>query len=198
VHDDLIAQLMGLAISPPGKVNFEVVAAYRDQFLADAGAPTDPLERVMIEQVATCHAMLMYTHSYHTMCDRVDHREIYSNAGANMMAELRRMVLAIKDYRTSPVRPQVTKIEQQNISHQQEVSYVAPGSRADGVTMACRDNVKPRHKSKKQRKGEVADVATVPSFEAEIRRPRCGGDAEPNLARAAERSGKGAAAPSCN
>src|SRR6476661_2136262 len=67
VHDDLIIQLMGIAISPPGQVNFELVGAYRDQFLLDAGAPTDPLERVMIEQVATCHAMLMYNHSYATM-----------------------------------------------------------------------------------------------------------------------------------
>jgi hypothetical protein len=60
------------------------------------------------------------------MAGTVEHREIYNNAAANSLAEFRRMILALKEYRTSPVRRQVTKIEQQNISHQQEVRYVAP------------------------------------------------------------------------
>jgi hypothetical protein len=62
---------------------------------------------------------------------------LYATAAARLLSELRRTVLAVRDYRTPPVRPQITKIEQQNVAHRQDVNYVAARDGTDKVPLEC-------------------------------------------------------------
>jgi hypothetical protein len=88
---------------------------------------------------------------------------IYATAAARLMAELRRTILAVREYRTPPIRPLVTKIEQQNVAHTQAVSYAAS---ADAASMSYREEN--RHDSKQGSKpaesadGEQYDDLEVP------------------------------------
>jgi len=57
------------------------------------------------------------------------------------MAEQRRMILGYREYCSPLVRPQITRIEQQNVAERQEVRYVADAK--GDVQMCSRDKNNP-------------------------------------------------------
>ena len=139
VRDAVIPALLHTAMFPRGtKIDRSIVLDYRNELLHDAGDPKDPLERMLIEQAAAAHVMVFQLHAAAALADSPEAAGIFSAAATKLMAELRRTVLGIRDYRTGPVRPVLTRIEQQNVAQTQEVCYV---SRDDGndVTMLCRE-----------------------------------------------------------
>jgi len=109
------------------------------------GNPTDPLERMLIEQAAFSHLMVLQLHVFTSAARSDDGAGIYAAAAARLLGELRRTILAFKEYRSPPTRPQVTRIEQQNVAHSQEIKYqtVAGG---DQVTMVSREKEDPNSK----------------------------------------------------
>ena len=142
VRDCVLPGLMSLAISPKGQIEGLVAKGYRDELHREMGDPTDPLERMLIEQAAVGNVMVMQLHALAAQSGNAVEAGIFVAAAARLMAELRRMILAVRQYRTPLSPPHVTRIEQQNVADRQEVHYVA--SNEDGsVTMACRDKNEP-------------------------------------------------------
>ena len=147
VRDAVMPAFMKMAIAPKGMLNGASLAVYRDQILKEAGGPTDPLERMLIEQALLANVMIVKLHGESSIASTVAGAEVYATAAVRLMAELRRTILAIREYRTPPARPIVTRIEQQNVAHSQSVSYAAGVT--DGkqdVKMACRDKEDPDSK----------------------------------------------------
>jgi hypothetical protein len=183
VQDRLIPAIMQMAIAPRGTVDSDTVRGYRDEMLREMGNPSDPLERMMIEQAAVAHVMVLQFHSFTALAKSSIAAGVYANAAAKLMAELRKMILGVREYRSPMARPQVTKSEQQNVAERQEVHYTA-GAGGD-VQMACREKLNPD--SKLASNGE--EVTHANPGDGEIPGSRIRWDAEPAVAGAADGCG---------
>jgi len=75
--------------------------AYMHDFLNENGDPTDPIERMMLEQLAIAHHAIGNFHVRAGVKEKVEEVEIFSGAAARLMAEFRRTALALKAYRQS-------------------------------------------------------------------------------------------------
>ena len=145
VRDCVLPGLMSVAISPKAQIDGATARGYRDELLREMGSPSDALERMLIEQAAVGNVMVMQLHALAAQSGNAVEAGIFVTAAARLMAELRRMILAVRQYR-APLSPShITKIEQQNVADRQEVHYVA--GQPDGtVTMKCRDKNDPDSK----------------------------------------------------
>jgi hypothetical protein len=73
---------------------------YLDRFLKDAGAGTDPVERMLLEQLALSHHVIGCLSARAGSRGEDHERMMLLLAGAaRLMAEFRRTALALKDYR---------------------------------------------------------------------------------------------------
>jgi hypothetical protein len=63
VRDAVIPALMQTAIAPRGTIDGKTVRGYRDELLREMGDPADALERMLIEQAALAHVMVMQLHA---------------------------------------------------------------------------------------------------------------------------------------
>jgi hypothetical protein len=98
--------LYGVASQVVGQA-FDVFAwqAYLERFLQDAGNPTDPIERLLLEQVLLAHHALGRVHVTAGTTADVEAVKACLPAIARLLGEVRRTALALKAYRqSSPVR----------------------------------------------------------------------------------------------
>jgi hypothetical protein len=72
--------------------------AYLDQLLKDAGDPTDPVERMLLEQLALAHFRNAQLHADAGQARGVEAAKIYNSLAARMLGELRRTALALRLY----------------------------------------------------------------------------------------------------
>jgi hypothetical protein len=77
----------------------EVFPAYVNKILRDAGSPQDPVERALVEQItlARHHAALLAARSANTAAAK--EAAMLATASTRIHAEMRRMALALKEYR---------------------------------------------------------------------------------------------------
>jgi hypothetical protein len=78
-------------------------AAYRqflDDLMAEAGHPTDPVERMMLEQLALAHFRLARLHASAANAQAVETIKVLNGAASRLLSEFRRLSLALKAYRT--------------------------------------------------------------------------------------------------
>jgi hypothetical protein len=126
VSDVVIPAMLRRAMAPPGGFNTEAARSFRDRILVQMGNPTDPVEVMAIEQLAANHVLALYLQGCAGLsADDATKTEVYVAAAARLIAEYRRMMLALRDYRSPPPARQVTRIEQQNVATRQQVSYDA-------------------------------------------------------------------------
>lgn len=144
VRDALVPTLMAFAISFGGeRFNPVVVRGFRDQLLAEAGAPQDPVEKMLLEQLAVAHLRILELHTSAGRSKEAEFIAIYNAAAVKLLGEMRRTAEALKKYRT-PVNGRSTtiihRVEQANIANggDQDVSYVDAGAEG-GSQMVCRD-----------------------------------------------------------
>jgi len=98
---------------------------YLDRLLKDSGNPSDPIERMMIEQLALAHHRIAQLHVQAAEADTVDAAKQYMSVAIRLTGELRRMSLAIKQYRQPTTTKQFTVIKQQNVATgDQQVAYL--------------------------------------------------------------------------
>lgn len=132
------------------------VKTYLDEFCRDANSTDDPVERVMLEQLAFAHHRLAHLHLESSQATDVEAIQIYNAAAARLLSELRRLALAIREYR-SPTSGKSSKVEhivrqeihQQNVSHGgQEVQYLNAegGSRATAHESELASNNAPQER----------------------------------------------------
>lgn len=90
--------------------------AYRDRLLAASGAPKDPIEVMLIEQLTWGHHRLANLHVAATVAKISDQVSALTNASAKLMAEFRKSSLALREYRSPTIPKQVMVVKQQNVA----------------------------------------------------------------------------------
>lgn len=82
-------------------IDWEAFRLYRDRLLADCGGPSDPIEAMVIEQLAIAHLSLGLLSCKATRAATPEAVGIYSGAASRLMGEFRRSALAIQAYRAA-------------------------------------------------------------------------------------------------
>jgi hypothetical protein len=72
-----------------------------ERTLADLGNPTDPVQRMMIEQLVLAHFRIAQLHVDAGYCKHAEGMKLYTAATARLLGEFRRTALALRAYRTT-------------------------------------------------------------------------------------------------
>jgi hypothetical protein len=73
--------------------------AYLDRFIHDAGDPQDPVLQVLLEQMAIAHLRLADLHSQAAQARSTEAVRVYAGATSRLLGEVRRLGLALREYR---------------------------------------------------------------------------------------------------
>jgi hypothetical protein len=117
---------------------------FLNSYLRDAGEPTDPVEKILLEQLMMAHLRLS---KLHVRADGVTDPEavkILNGATSRLLSEIRRMALAIRQYRAPQAPKSFSVVHQQNVvtAGDQKVTYVDQSTAAkDKVTLSARSEV---------------------------------------------------------
>ncbi len=117
-----------MAASVP--VSKEIGAAafkvFMDGLLRDAGNPSDPVEIMLLEQLTLAHLRVGQLHTQVEITKSIEAVKVYSTAAVRLTGEVRRLALALKQYREPSARKQFTVVRQQNVSAAgQQIAYIA-------------------------------------------------------------------------
>lgn len=125
---------------------FKVAEAKRhvDQLVAQAKRTDDPIEAMMIEQLAVAHHRIATLHVRAAEAEDLAGTEAYTSAATRLLGEFRRLALALQTYRTPTQGRSTTvvhRVEQWNQAEgDQEVGYArADGDGGEGQRI-CRDS----------------------------------------------------------
>ena len=80
--------------------------SYFEELLKECGQPTDPIERMMIEQVALAHHNVGRLLARAGHANALDETIAYNAAASRLAAEFRKTVLALREYRI-PAQPRL-------------------------------------------------------------------------------------------
>lgn len=85
--------------------------AFLDQLVRDAGNPSDPLQVMLLQQMAMAHFRIGDLHGLAAKADDPKAVEAFNNAAGRLMAEFRRSMIALAGYRqTVGVQPTGEKL----------------------------------------------------------------------------------------
>jgi hypothetical protein len=120
---DIVTQLSGagalsivIGKSLKGSVRAAGIKIYLDDVLKAAGATSDPIEKMLIEQITVGHHQILTLHAEAAQAETPELIDFFSSAASKLTAEFRRLCLALREYR-SPIAPKnVTLVRQQNLS----------------------------------------------------------------------------------
>ena len=93
----------------------ETFGLYLDGFLREAGSPADPVERMLLEQLALAHHVIGRLHVRAGCREGLEELKAYHAAAARLLAEFRRTALALKTYR-EPVAVQQAQATREGLS----------------------------------------------------------------------------------
>jgi hypothetical protein len=92
-----------MASAFPALVQFSAAGfkVYLERTLADLGNPTDPVQRMMIEQLVLAHFRIAQLHVDAGYCKHAEGMKLYTAATARLLGEFRRTALALRAYGTT-------------------------------------------------------------------------------------------------
>lgn len=93
----VFASLMADALGSPDRV--EGFRIFLDNVLKDTGHPKDPIEAMIIEQLALAHFRIGLLHADAAKAKTLEATKILNSVVARMLGEFRRTVLALRVYR---------------------------------------------------------------------------------------------------
>ena len=82
------------------RLGAEEFALFRDKLLVDAGAPTDPIEVMLVEQIALTHFAIGRLHIKACSMDNAKLSVAFTDAATRLLGEFRRCSLALEEYRS--------------------------------------------------------------------------------------------------
>jgi len=154
-------------------INKEVGASgfriYLDKLLKDAGNPTDPIERMMVEQLAMAHHRIGQLHVQVEQARTAEEAKVYSAAAVRLTGEFRRLALAVRLYRQPISTKHFTVVKQQ-------IAYLDQAGSPGEVPLIREDT-----QQGSKRLGYVPQTSLIGESQA-----GCGRSAEPALARSAD------------
>lgn len=119
---------------------------YVEQLLAESKKTDDPVEVMMIQQLILAHHRVANLHVSAATAEKVDTREKYSAMAQRLLAEFRRLALALREYRSpatgrqSTVVHRIDRVDQLNHAEAtQDISYAKAAGPGGGVSMTCSD-----------------------------------------------------------
>lgn len=175
---------MASAIPISKEVGASGFKLYLDGVVKDAGASADPIERMLIEQLALAHQRVAQLHAQAEEAKSAEVAKVYLTAAIRLTGELRRLALALRQYRDPLPKRSFTVIRQQNLSAgRQQVAYVAQADSSGQIPFG--------HDGEQasKRLSHVPQANHIPESQACSGRP-----AEPTPARSANSKGARAAA----
>ena len=117
---------------------------YVNSFIRDAGEPTDPVELILLQQLLMAHHRVAQLHARAEGVTAPEAVKVLNAAASRLLGEVRRLALAIRQYR-APVSPrQFSVVHQQNVvaSGKQQVTYVDQSSAAlEKATLSARNEL---------------------------------------------------------
>jgi hypothetical protein len=123
--DAISAVIGGDRVSPAG------ARVYLRSFHRDAGDPTDPVERILLEQLAMAHQRLIQLYGLLAQATDPVHVKIYNDIAVRLLAEVRKLALGIGQYRAPVGGRNIPVVHQQNV-------VVAGGAGGQQVTSVDR------------------------------------------------------------
>ena len=72
---------------------------YLDDLVKDSGNPVDPVEIMLLEQLAMCHQYSIQMQALSKKAEGVEAIELYLSGAARLSGEFRKTALALKEYR---------------------------------------------------------------------------------------------------
>jgi len=100
IRNDLFPAIMANALGfDHGVEDAAAVKAYLERLVADAADPSDCVERMMLEQIGFAHFRIARLHRAAADAQQCDATKAYSAAASRLLAEFRRLVLALNVYR---------------------------------------------------------------------------------------------------
>ena len=125
IRDLAFPAAMATAIPVSKEIGTAAFKVYRDGLLKQAGSPTDPIEVMLIEQLALAHHRTAQLHAQAEQAKSVEESKVFTMAAVRLTGELRRLALALSQYRQPAPRRQFTLIKQQNLSRTgQQIAYL--------------------------------------------------------------------------
>lgn len=121
----------------------ESLDVYLQQLMEDAGQPSDPVVRIMLEQLVMVHHKIGRLNRLSADATTLEEAKVYDAGSACLLGELRRLALAIKDYRSPTPTQHVTLVRQQNVAQNQQVALVDGRSRDTEVEAQRREKKAP-------------------------------------------------------
>jgi hypothetical protein len=101
------------------------VILYLMDYKEQAGNPTDPIEIMLLEQLMIAHHAVGRLQMQVAHAATAEEAGTYTVAVTRLLGELRRMALAIRDYRNTMAPKQLTVVKQQNVAAgNQQVAYI--------------------------------------------------------------------------
>ncbi len=106
-------------------VPVDAYTLYMQQLLKDAGSPGDPVEQMLVEQLAMAHHNIGRLHANAAVVKDLQQIKAYNSAAVRLLAEFRRMAEALRTYRTPVPSKQTIVVKQQNLAAgDQQVAYL--------------------------------------------------------------------------
>ena len=143
----------GSLVSPAG------FRTHLDQLFAAYGNPTDPVERMMLEEMVFAHFRIGDLHALAAGAESSDLNVAYTEAARKLTGENRKMALALRQYRSSVVPSQVVINNQQNVTAADGASTVGSPEKNRDIEQGHSDHV---------------DTPTIPFVTPESRTARPG------------------------
>ena len=98
---------------------------YRNKMLIEAGNSNDPLETMLIEQLMMAHQTIGSLYVRAAESNDPAAINLFTSGAARLMAESRKALMAIREYRTPSGPQQLTIVKQQNLAGgNQQVAYL--------------------------------------------------------------------------
>ncbi|HVS39671.1 MAG TPA: hypothetical protein VMS17_29210 [Gemmataceae bacterium] len=100
LHKGLFPALIAAALRLDGSINTKSYCLYLDQMLEACGSPTDPIERMMVEQLCLLHFRIGQVHGGAAEASNSEIERQYNGMAARLLSEFRQTALALRHYRS--------------------------------------------------------------------------------------------------
>jgi len=99
LRTELFPTLMADAIGYSANFDAGAYVLYLERLLEEAGNPTDPVEKMLLKQLAIADFRIAQLHCSAAATDAIEVVKIYNSAAARLTGEFRRVALALSVYR---------------------------------------------------------------------------------------------------
>jgi hypothetical protein len=102
LRDSIMAMCLKAALQRAmPQVDLLAFRLYRDKLLVDCGDPSDPIEIILVEQVAMAHLITGHLQAKGAHASSIEEVGVYLAAAARLAGELRRTALALQVFRAT-------------------------------------------------------------------------------------------------